>query len=35
VVSFQLNWPRYRSKTAASWLLSIVNQTFALVPVSD
>lgn len=35
VVSFQLNWPRYRSRTAASWLLSIVNQTFAMVPVAD
>jgi beta-lactamase class A len=33
VVSFQLNWPRYRSSTAASWLLSIVNQTFDLVPI--
>ena len=33
VVSFQLNWPRYRSPTAASWLLSIVHQTFDLVPV--
>ena len=35
VVSFQLNWPRYRSPTAAGWLLSIVNQTFNLVPVAD
>ena len=33
VVSFQLNWPRYRSPTAAGWLLSIVRQTFALIPV--
>ena len=33
VVSFQLNWPRYRSQTAAGWLLSIVHQTFDLVPV--
>jgi beta-lactamase class A len=32
VVSFQLNWPSYRSATAASWLLSIVHQTFALIP---
>lgn len=32
VVSFQLNWPRYRSPTAAGWLLSIVHQTFDLVP---
>lgn len=35
VVSFQMNWPRYRSTTAANWLLSIIHQTFALVPVSD
>jgi hypothetical protein len=33
VVSFQLNWPRYRSSTAAGWLLSIVHQTFDLIPV--
>lgn len=35
VVSFQLNWPEYRSRTAAAWLLSIVHQTFAMVPVAD
>ena len=34
VVSFQLNWPRFRSPTAAGWLLSIVHQTFDLVPVA-
>ncbi|HEV7855258.1 MAG TPA: serine hydrolase, partial [Mycobacterium sp.] len=28
VVSFQLNWPKFRSQTAAAWLLSIVHQTF-------
>ena len=33
VVSFQLNWPRYRSTTAAAWLLSIVKQTFHLIPI--
>jgi beta-lactamase class A len=33
VVSFQLNWPRYRSPTAAGWLLSIVRQTFGLIPI--
>jgi beta-lactamase class A len=33
VVSFQLNWPRFRSTTAAAWLLSIVKQTFGLIPV--
>lgn len=32
-VSFQLNWPRYTSPTAASWLLSIVRQAFGLIPV--
>ena len=31
VVSFQLNWPKFRSQTAAAWLLSIVHQTFDLV----
>jgi beta-lactamase class A len=35
VVSFQLNWPRFQSPTAAGWLLSIVRQTFAMVPVTD
>ena len=34
VVSFQLNWPKFRSQTAAGWLLSIVHQTFDLVPVA-
>lgn len=34
VVSFQLNWPRYRSPTAAGWLLSIVRQAFDLEPLS-
>ncbi|MGE2690221.1 serine hydrolase [Mycolicibacterium pulveris] len=33
VVSFQLNWPRFRSPTAAGWLLSIARQTFELVPI--
>lgn len=33
VVSFQLNWPRYRSPTAAGWLLSVVRQAFDLVPI--
>ena len=33
VVSFQLNWPRYRSPTAAGWLLSIVHQAFDLAPI--
>ena len=34
VVSFQLNWPKFRSQTAAGWLLSIAHQTFDLVPVA-
>lgn len=33
VVSFQLNWPKFRSPTAAGWLLSIARQTFDMVPV--
>ena len=33
VVSFQLNWPSYRSQTAAAWLLSIATQSFGLLPV--
>jgi beta-lactamase class A len=35
VVSFQLNWPKFRSQTAAGWLLSIVHQAFDLVPVPN
>lgn len=31
VVSFQLNWPKFRSLTAASWLLSIAEGAFGLV----
>lgn len=34
VVSYQLNWPQYRSLTAATWLLSIATQSFDLIPVS-
>jgi beta-lactamase class A len=34
VVSFQLNWPRFRSQTAAGWLLSVAHKTFGLIPVS-
>lgn len=34
VVSYQLNWPEYRSLTAASWLLSIATQSFGLIPVT-
>jgi beta-lactamase class A len=33
VVSFQLNWPRFRSPTAAGWLLSIVHRAFDMVPM--
>lgn len=32
VMSFQLNWPRYRSPSAAGWLLSIARQAFDLIP---
>lgn len=34
VVSYQLNWPQYRSLTAATWLLSIATQSFDLIPVA-
>jgi beta-lactamase class A len=34
VVSFQLNWDRFRSTTAAGWLLSIAHQAFDLVPIA-
>lgn len=33
VVSFQLNWPRFRSPTAAGWLLSIAHRAFDLAPI--
>lgn len=33
VVSFQLNWPRYRSQTAAGWLLAIAHRAFEMAPV--
>jgi beta-lactamase class A len=33
VVSFQLNWPRYRSNTAATWLLSVATKAFNLIPI--
>jgi beta-lactamase class A len=32
VVSFQLNWPRYHGTTAGTWLLSIAEQVFAMLP---
>jgi beta-lactamase class A len=31
VVSFQMNWPKFRSLTAASWLLSIAQGAFRLI----
>jgi beta-lactamase class A len=34
VVSFQLNWPKFRSPTAAAWLLSIVHHAFDMAPVA-
>lgn len=33
VVSFQLNWPRYRSNTAAGWILAVAKQAFGLIPI--
>lgn len=33
VVSFQLNWPQFRSPTAAGWLLQIAKRAFALAPI--
>jgi beta-lactamase class A len=33
VVSFQLNWPKFRSQTAAGWLLSIAKRAFAMIPI--
>jgi beta-lactamase class A len=33
VVSFQMNWPQFRSQTAAGWLLAIARHTFDLVPM--
>ena len=34
VVSFQMNWPQFRSQTAAGWLLSIARKTFGLIPIT-
>jgi beta-lactamase class A len=34
VVSFQLNWPKFRSLTAATWLLSIAKRAFAMIPIA-
>ena len=34
VVSLQLNWPSFRSNTAAGWLLSIARRAFDLAPVA-
>ena len=33
VVSFQLNWPTFRSATAAGWLIQIAKRAFAMAPV--
>ena len=35
VVSFQLNWPQFRSPTAAGWLLQIAKRAFAMAPVAS
>ena len=34
VVSFQCNWPKFRSPTAAAWLLSIAHHAFDMAPVA-
>jgi beta-lactamase class A len=33
VVSFQMNWPSFRSQTASGWLLSIAHATFGIIPI--
>ncbi len=33
VFSFQLNWPKFRSPTAAGWLLQVAKRAFAMAPV--
>lgn len=33
VLSMQMNWPRYHGPGTAGWLMTIVNQMFAMVPV--
>lgn len=33
VVSFQLNWPEFRSPTASGWLWAVAKRTFGLIPV--
>ena len=33
VVSFQVNWPRYRSNTAAGWILAVAKEAFGLIPI--
>jgi beta-lactamase class A len=33
VVSFQANWPSFKSNTAAGWLLSIAKGAFGLIPI--
>jgi beta-lactamase class A len=35
VFSFQLNWPKFRSPTAAGWLLQIAKRAFAMAPVGQ
>jgi hypothetical protein len=32
VVSFQTNWTKFRSNSAASWLLSVAQGAFGLIP---
>jgi beta-lactamase class A len=33
VLSLQMNWPRYHGPSTAGWLMTIVKQMFAMVPV--
>lgn len=33
VLSLQMNWPRYHGPSTAGWLMTIIKQMFALIPV--
>lgn len=32
VVSFQLNWPRFHSRNAGGWVMTIIKQVFGMLP---
>ncbi len=34
-LSFQLNWPRDHGPTVTGWMLRIISQVFALLPVQQ